>query len=580
MPSRNFAEHRHRWPALIVLCWLAFAGACTRPASENGAPTADCDLLVLGGRIADGSGAPAFRSDVCVRGDRIAELGALEGRSARRRLDATGLVVAPGFIDLLGQSEFVIFLDNRAASKITQGITTEVTGEGSQGSAAHRDARHLTLRRTYYDSRGVPEWTDLESYFAAFVKNGSAVNLGTFVTAGGIRDHVIGKTNRPATAGEIRTMETQVAEAMEMGAFGLSTSLQYVPDRFASTEELIALARVAGRYGGSYITHQRSEADQIDASLDEVFRIAREAQVPATIHHLKTAYKQNWGRMPQVLGRLEKARAEGLDVAADQYPYTAASNSLDANLPVWAREGGRESLLVRLKDPAQRARIKADVLRPDSSWENQYLGSDGARGILIARLDNPKLNPYQGRTLDEIARTDRKDPLDVLMDLILEDTTTGAGIMSMMREDDVRAALRHPLVALGTDTGSQATDGVTAGTFSHPRGWGSATRILGHYVREEGLLTLEEAIRKMTSLPATRMKLWDRGLVRPGLMADLVVFDPATVRDRATFANPKQYSEGMRYVMVNGELVVDEGRITQARPGRPLRGPGYKRVKQ
>jgi N-acyl-D-amino-acid deacylase len=569
--------HQHRWPTFSMLCWLAFAIACTGPAPQaTGAAAADCDVLLLGGRIVDGSGAPAFRGDVCVRGDRIAELGAFGDRRASRRLDTTGLVVAPGFIDLLGQSEFVIFLDNRAASKITQGITTEITGEGSQGSAAHRDARHLTLRRTYYDSHGVPEWNDLEGYFAAFVKNGSAVNLGTFVTAGGIRDHVIGRTNRPATPDELRTMEMQVAEAMEMGAFGLSTSLQYVPDRFASTEELIALAKVAGRYGGSYITHQRSEADQIDASLDEVFRIAGEARVPATIHHLKTAYKQNWGRMPRVLARLEKARAEGLDIAADQYPYTAASNALDSNLPVWAREGGRESLLVRLKDSAQRARIKADVLRSDPTWENQYLGSDGATGILIARLDNPQLNPYQGRTLDEIARKDRKDPLDVLMDLILEDTTTGAGIMFMMREDDVRAALRHPLVALGTDTGSQAAEGVTAGAFSHPRGWGSATRILGHYVREEGLIALEEAIRKMTSLPAARMKLWDRGLVRPGFMADLVVFDPATVRDRSTFADPKQYSEGMRYVMVNGEFVVDDGRITQARPGRPLRGQGYK----
>ena len=570
--------HPHCWRIFRILCCLAFPFACTRPAPEATLTQAvDCDVLLLGGRIVDGSGAPAFRADVCVRGDRIAELGALADRSASRRLAATGLVVAPGFIDLLGQSEFTIFLDNRAASKITQGITTEMTGEGSQGSAAHPDARHLTLRRKYYDSRGVPEWSDLDSYFAAFVKNGSAVNLGTFVTAGGIRDHVIGRTNRPATASELRTMEMQVAEAMEMGAFGVSTSLQYVPDRFASTEELIALAKVAGRYGGSYITHQRSEADQIDASLEEVFRIAREAGVPATIHHLKTAYKQNWGRMPQILARLEKARAEGLDVAADQYPYTAASNALDSNLPVWAREGGRESLLVRLKDPTERARIKADVLRSDPSWENQYLGSDGARGILIARLDNPGLNRYQGRTLDEIARTDRKDPLDALMDLILEDTTTGAGIMFMMREDDVRTALRHPLVALGTDTASQATDGVTAGAFSHPRGWGSATRILGHYVREEGLMTLEEAIRKMTSLPAARMKLWDRGLVRPGFMADLVVFDPATVRDRSTFANPKQYSEGMRYVLVNGEFVVDDGRITQARPGRALRGPGYKR---
>ena len=475
-PCEGCWIHRLRRPIAHALSWLLVAAACGREAST---PRPDCDVLFAGGRIVDGSGAPAFRGDVCVRGDRIAEIGTLESRTAARRVDTTGLVVSPGFIDLLGQSEFLIFLDNRAASKITQGITTEITGEGSLGSAAHHNARHLTSRKAYYDEHRVPEWTNLESYFAAFTRNRSAINLGTFVSAGGVRDDVIGRADRPATADELRTMEAQVAEAMEMGAFGVSTSLQYVPDRFASTEELIALARVAGRYGGSYITHQRSEADQIDSSLDEVFRIAREAAVPATIHHLKTAYRQNWGRMPQVLARLERARAEGLDVAADQYPYMAASNRLDSNLPVWAREGGREALLARLKDPATRARIKADVLRADPAWENQYLGSGGASGILIAALDKPELRSYQGRRLDEIARTEGKDPLDALMDLILADITTGWGIMFMMREDDVRAALRHPLVAMGTDTGAQATDGVTASSISHPRGWGSATRILG-----------------------------------------------------------------------------------------------------
>ncbi len=572
-PTLKKMVRRFHFRTMGVLPWLVLAAACSR--LPPGAMP-ECDVLFAGGRIVDGSGAPAFRGDVCVVNDRIAEIGTLGNRPARRRVDATTLVVAPGFIDLLGQSEFLIFLDNRAASKITQGITTEITGEGSQGGAAHRGARQLTARKKYYDEHGVPEWTDLEGYFGAFLKNRSAINLGTFITAGGVREHVIGRADRTATAEELRTMEGQVAEAMEMGAFGVASSLQYVPDRFSSTEELIALARVAGRYGGSYITHQRSEADAIGASLDEVFRIAREAGVPATIHHLKTAYKQNWGRMPEVLSRVEKARVEGLDIAADQYPYPAASNHLDSSLPVWAREGGRDALLARLKDPAQRARIKADVMRPNATWENQYLGSGGAPGILISGLDKPELKRYQGRRLDEIARTGHKDPLDALMDLILEDTTVGYGIMYMMREDDVRAALRHPLVALGTDTGAQATDGPTADTFSHPRGWGSATRILGYYVREQGLLTLEEAVRKMTSLPATRMKLWDRGLVRPGFMADLAVFDPATVRDKATFTDPKQYSEGMRYVLVNGEFVIDEGRITEARPGRPLRGPGYR----
>jgi len=363
---------------------------------------------------------------------------------------------------------------------------------------------------------------------------------------------------------------------MGAGAFGVSTSLQYVPDRFARTDELVALAKVAGRFGGSYITHQRSEADEIDQSLDEVFRIAREAGVPATIHHLKTAYKQNWGRMPAVLQRIERARQEGLDIAADQYPYVAGSNPLDASLPVWAREGGREAMVKRLTDPAVRAKIKAEILTPSTTWENQYIGSGGAAGILVSAVSRAELKKYQGRTLDDIAKAEQKDPLDVLMDIIAQDDTTGSGVMFFMNEDDVRAALKHPLVMLGTDSGGMAPDSPPPTAGVHPRAWGSAVRILAKYVREERLLTLEEAIRKMTSLPAQRMRLWDRGVIRPGAFADLVVFDPATVRDRATFENPKQYAEGMRYVAVNGQLVVDDGQLTSARPGKALRGPGYR----
>lgn len=369
-------------------------------------------------------------------------------------------------------------------------------------------------------------------------------------------------------------MEAQVAEAMEAGAFGVSTSLQYVPDRFARTDELVALARVAGRYGGSYITHQRSEADEIDTSLDEVFRIAREAGVPATIHHLKTAYMQNWGRMPGVLRRLERARQEGLDVAADQYPYIAGSNPLDASLPVWAREGGRTAMVTRLKEPATRAKIKAEILQPSTAWENQYLGSGGAAGILVSSVARADLKAYQGRTLEDIAKAEQKDPLDVLMDLIANDDTTGSGIMFFMDEGDLRAALRHPLVMLGTDSGGMAPDSPPPTAGVHPRAWGSAARILGHYVRDERLLSLEEAVRKMTSLPAQRMRVWDRGTVRPGAFADLVVFDPATIRDRATFQQPRQYADGVRYVAVNGRLVVDGGQLTAARPGRALRAAG------
>jgi dihydroorotase/N-acyl-D-amino-acid deacylase len=533
-----------------------------------------CDLLIAGGRIVDGTGSPWFLADICVSADRIAALGPRAAAEAKRRIDATGLVVAPGFIDMLGQSEYWVLRDSRVASKIMQGITTELTGEASFTSVGHANARRLHPFAAMFDAERVPGFDNLAGYLRVLDRQPATINLGTFISAGGVRDSVIGREDRAATAAELKEMEAQVAEAMEAGGFGVSTSLQYVPDRFARTEELIALARVAGRFGGSYITHQRSEADEIDASLDEVFRIAREAGVPATIHHLKTAYKQNWGRMPAVLQRLERARAEGLDVAADQYPYIAGSNPLDASLPVWAREGGRDAMVKRLEDPATRAKIKAEILQPTSNWENQYLGSGGAAGILVSSVARGDLKKYQGRTLDDIAQAERRDPLDVLFDIIAKDDTTGSGIMFFMNEDDMRLALKHPLVMLGTDSGGMAPDSPPPTAGVHPRAWGSAARILGKYVREEKLFSIEEAVRKMTSLPAQRMRLWDRGVVRPGAFADLVVFDPAAIRDRATFDQPKQYADGVRYVTVNGQLVVDGGQITSARPGRALRGPG------
>jgi dihydroorotase/N-acyl-D-amino-acid deacylase len=366
---------------------------------------------------------------------------------------------------------------------------------------------------------------------------------------------------------------------MQQGAFGLSTSLQYVPDRFASTEEIIALAKVAARYGGSYITHQRSESDRIDQSVDEVFRIAREANIPAQIYHLKTAYKKNWGRMPAILKRLETARAEGLDVSADQYPYIAGANGVDACLPLWAREGGKDKLVERLKDPAQRARIKKDILTDDPSWENQYLGSGGPSGVLVASVLNPELKKYEGMTIADIGKAQGKSPEDALLDLVLADRGNSGGIIFIMNEDDVRTALKHPLVSLCTDSGGVAVDGILGQQRSHPRAWGSAARILGKYVREEKLLSLEEAVRKMTSLPASRMGLADRGILRPGMKADIVGFDPLTVIDRATFAKPLAYSAGIPFVAVNGQLVVDGGVITDARPGRGLRGPGYGKVR-
>jgi len=555
--------------ALAAVLPLALLGRA------DAAPPLACDLVLAGGRVVDGTGAPWFRADVCVRGDRIAAVGDLARVPARRRIDASRLVVAPGFIDMLGQSEYNVLVDNRAASKITQGITTEITGEGT--SIAPLNARMLASNKETYARYGVtPDWTTLEGYWKAFARARPAINLGTFVGAGGVRDLVIGQEERAATPSELAAMEEAVARAMEEGALGLSTSLQYVPDRFASTDEIIALARVAARYGGSYISHQRSESSLIDESLDEVFRVAREARIPAQIYHLKTAYRKNWGRMPEVLQRLERARAQGLDISADQYPYIAGQNGLDAGLPLWVREGGKDKMIARLQDPSLRERAKAELLRDDPSWENQYLGGGGPSGILIVSVVNTGLKKYEGKTLEQIGKEEAKDPRDVLMDLVIADRANTSNVIFIMSEEDVRTALRHPLVSLGTDSGAVAEDGIFSEEKSHPRAWGSAARILGKYVREEKLLPLEEAIRKMTSLPASRMGLSERGILRPGMVADLVAFDPQTVRDRSTYEDPLHYSEGIPYVAVNGELVVDGGKITAARPGRALKGPGYR----
>ena len=547
-------------------------------ASPIAAPAQRFDVVFSGGRVVDGTGAPWFRADVGVTGGRIAAVGDLAKAQAARRIDAHGLVVAPGFIDMMGQSEYAVLVDGRAASKITQGITTEVTGEGA--SIAPLNARMLADGRAVYEHYGVtPSFTTLAGYFMEFEKRGVALNLATFVGAGGIRDLVIGKDDRPPTARELAAMEAAVAQAMEEGALGLSTSLIYMPDNFASTEEIIALAKVAARYGGSYITHQRNEGDDavggIDLSLDEVFRIAREAKIPAEIYHLKASGRASWGRMPHILKRIEAARAEGLDVSADQYPWTASSNSLDASLPMWAREGGEEQLVSRLTDPATRARVEADFLASpgNEDWP------EGASRILITSVLAPGLKPLEGKTIAEIAREQKKEPLDALIDLVIADRAHTGRVSFGMSEDDVRLALRHPLVSFCTDSSARAEDGIFSREKSHPRAWGSAPRILGRYVREEKLLPLEEAIRKMTSLPASRMHFADRGILRPGFAADVVAFDPATVRERSTYADPLHYSEGIPFVMVNGRLVVDAGRITEARPGRILRGPGYRALR-
>lgn len=558
---------------LTISLLLGFAAAATATMQS---PT--YEVIVHGGRLVDGTGAPWVRADLAIDGDRIAAIGDLSSQTARTRIDATGLVVAPGFIDMLGQSEDFVLVDGRAASKITQGITTEITGEGK--SIAPVNARMIAAARASWDHYGITQdFTTLAGYFQRLeTRSRPAINIGTFVGAGGVRDYVIGRENKPASADDLAAMEQLVAQAMEEGALGLSTSLQYVPDRFATTEEIVALAKVARRYGGIYITHQRSESGRIFESLDEVFRIAREADIPAEVWHLKTAYKANWGKMPEVLRRFESARAAGLDVTANQYPYTRASNGLDACLPLWVREGGTEAMLKRLADPALRDRIRREMDDPNpEGWENQWYGSGGSDGVMLSSVLNKDLKKFEGRTFTEIGRTLGKDPRDAVMDLVVADRGESYVIISIMDEADVRTALAHPLVSIDTDSPARAEDGPLSDSKSHPRAWGTFPRILGKYVREEKLLTLEEAVRKMTSRPAARVGLRDRGILRPGFVADVTVFDPATIRDVATFEDPNRYSLGVHHVFVNGERVVADGKITDARPGRPLRGPGYKR---
>ena len=539
----------------------------------QGSPT--YDVIITNGRVVDGTGAPWIQADIGIVGDRIQAMGNLTSAAAGTRIDATGLVVAPGFIDLLGQSEFNVLVDNRAASKIMQGITTEITGEGS--SIAPVNDRMIANRKPAFEHFGVVhDWRTLDEYFTRLRRTRSAINVGTFVGSGGIRDYVIGQEDRAATASELDAMRTLVARAMENGALGVSSSLQYVPNRFASTAELVELAKVAAKYGGIYITHQRSEGNKIFESLDEVFTIAERANVPAEIWHLKTAYKANWGKMPEVLRRIEAARARGLRVSANVYPYNRASNGLDACFPLWAREGGVDAMIARLKDPAQRERIKREMDDPNAPYENQWYGSGGAAGVMVSSVLNPELRKYEGMTLEQIGKAMGKDPRDAAMDLVIADRAETSCIISIMDEDDVRTAVRHPLISFDTDSGAQAEDGRLSESKSHPRAWGTFPRILGRYVRDEKLLTLEEAVRKMTSQAALRVGFLDRGLLRPGLVADITVFDPATVRDVATFEDPKHYSTGIRYVLVNGRAVVANGRVTDERPGRPLIGPGGK----
>jgi len=532
------------------------------------------DLIVENGRIVDGTGSPWMAGDVGIRGGRIAAVGRLAGVPAARRIDAAGRVVAPGFIDMLGQSELTILVAPHLPSKIFQGITTEVTGEG--GSAAPLDDALVAADRLGYEHLGIrPDWRTLGEYFARLERQGMGINLASYVGATQVRRMVLGDADRAPSPAELDRMRALVAAAMADGARGLSTSLQYAPAPYAKTDELIALAAESARRGGLYATHIRSEGDAILPALDEVLSIAREAKTAVEIWHLKAAGKKNWGRMPEIVAKIESGRRQGLDVTADTYAYPAWFNSFSAFVPPWAHDGGDEKLLARLKDPATRARIRHDMEHPDGVWDNEWDEIPGPEAVLISVVHNPELRPLQGKTLAEMAKLWGKDPIDALCDLLIADHAFTEVAVFGMSEPDVALALEQPWVAVDNDSQGTAPDGLLGREHPHPRAYGTFPRILRKYVREEHRLRLEEAIRKFTALPAARMGFADRGVLKAGMWADVVVFDPDKIRDLATFESPNQLSVGMDYVLVNGIPVIDGGKMTNALPGKVLRGPGW-----
>lgn len=532
------------------------------------------DLVIRNGHIVDGTGSPWYSGDVGIRAGRIAAIGLLTNAPAKRTIDVDGMVVAPGFIDMLGQSELTILVNPHLPSKIFQGITTEITGEG--GSIAPLNDAIKSADRTGYEHYGItPDWTTFRGYFARLEKQGMGINLASYVGATQVRRMVLGDVDRAPTAAELDRMKELVRQAMRDGAVGVSTSLQYAPAPYATTDELIALASEAAKFGGIYATHMRSEGDAIVPALDEAFRIGREAHIPVEIWHIKAAGKPNWGRMPEIVRRINEARASGIDVEADTYAYTAWFNTFSAFIPPWAHDGGDAKLIERLKDPAMRARIRKDMLTPSKTWDNEWQEVPGPQGILVCVVQNPALRSLQGKTIAEIAKMWGEDPIDTVMDLLIKDGAFTSVAVFGMSEPDVELALEQPWVSVDNDSQGTSPEGILGREHPHPRAYATFPRILRKYVREEHKLRLEEAIRKFSALPAQRMRLTDRGVLKRGTWADIVVFDPNTIRDRATFQNPNQLSEGMQYVLVNGTMVIDGGKQTNALPGKVLRGPGY-----
>jgi dihydroorotase/N-acyl-D-amino-acid deacylase len=559
--------------ALGEIAAAAYDAPLTSQSSQS--TSNEYDVLIKNGSIVDGSGNPWVSGDIAIRGDRIAAIGKLDGVHAKRVIEAKGLVISPGFIDMLGQSEASLLIDNRSLSKLAQGITTEITGEG--GSIAPQTELTLKPLQPVLDHYKLKvDWTTLDGYFKRLEQNGTPLNIGTYVGAGQVREAVLGDVDRAPTPAEMDKMKALVDQAMRDGALGLSTALIYPPGHYATTEELIELAKVASRYGGIYGTHMRSEGQTEPQAVEEALRIGREANLPVEIFHLKVSGKTRWGNMPKIVKQIQAARDSGQDVTANMYPYIAGGTALASSLPPWAADGGLEKLLQRLHDPAMRAKIKVEMASDHLEWENIFFDSGGGSGVMVGGIENPDLKKFDGKTIAQIALAQKKSQLDTLFDFIIADKGQTGALYFMASENDLVYGLKQPWTSLCLDASEMSLDGPLYEPHTHPRAFGAMPRFLGHYVRDLHLLPLEQGIRKMTSLPAQRERLLNRGLLKEGYFADITIFDPASLKDVATYTEPARLASGVKYVFVNGQLEFEDGKLTGRTAGQVLRGPGWK----
>lgn len=559
----------------IILATLAAFFACITVACSEKPP--EFDTIIRNGLVIDGSGAPGVFADVAIKGDRIAAIGDLAKSQGKQEIDADGLIVAPGFINMLSWAVNSLIDDGRGLSDISQGVTLEVFGEGwSMGPLADTPETKAMLKRFLSDDYEELPWTTLGEYLEFLEKRGISPNVASFVGATSLRIHEVGFDDRPPTAAELENMKALTRQAMQEGAMGLGSSLIYPPAFFAKTDELVELAKVVGEYDGMYISHMRSEGNRIEQSIEELITIARDGGVSAEIYHLKLAGKQNWDKLPKVVDMIERARADGLKITTDMYTYIAGGTSLAACFPPWTGDGGEEAMLARLGDPETRSRIM-DAMRTDADdWENLYFGA-GPGGVLLAEVKEEALKKYVGKTIEEIATERGTSAEETVIDLVLESKNTIGAVYFLMNEDNVQQQLKLPWMSFGSDAAAVAPVGEVLEQGAHPRTYGNFARLLGHYVRDEHVIPLEEAIHKLSSLPAQNLKIADRGLLAAGYLADVVIFDPAGIADHATFAEPHQLATGVLHVFVNGEQVLKDGEHTGALPGRVVRGPGYKK---